>query len=434
MKNLRPFQIGLLLMFAVIAIGSVVALASFKGFSVNAVNPYGDKVVIWGTLDKPIFTSVILDIQDDDKNFNVVEYSQVDEDSFESVLVNAIAEGRGPDAIVLSHTDLVTLRPKLQPFSYSSISKRTLRDAYVDGAEIFALEDGLYAMPFLVDPLLMYWNRDLFSTGGIATPPATWENLTSTVERLTLRDATRNIQQATVAFGEYTNVLHPKEVLLTLLHQSGSRLVEESRDRYVIAINKTAGSQGAQPLYSVAQFYTEFSNNASPLYSWNRTFQDDRSAFLGEKLALYFAPGSEYPRLLQQNPNLNFDAVSVPQGSGATVKRVYGEFYGLSLLKSSSNQQGTYRAILKLTTPTATSKLAEKLNLAPVHRSLLAAGSGDPVRQIMFTSALVARGWLDPGDEASDRVFKQMVEDIVSGRLKVGEAVVDTVKSLELMY
>lgn len=434
MQNLRPFQIGLLLAFAVVAIVSIVALASFKGFSVNAVNPYGNEVVIWGTLDESAFSSVIYEIIKDDKNFQVVKYVQKDERTFKSELVNAIADDRGPDAIVLSHADLVSLRSKLQPFSYSTISRRTLRDTHIDGAEIFALQDGLYAVPFLVDPLLMYWNRDLFSTGGIAGAPATWESLTDTVEQLTLRDATRNIQQATVAFGEYINVIHPKDVLLTLLHQSGSQLVEEDSNRYRIAINTVAGNEGLQPLHSVAQFYTEFSNSASPLYSWNRTFQDDRSAFLGEKLALYFAPGSEYQRLLQQNPNLNFDAANVPQGSGATVKRVYGEFYGLAIIKASANPQGAYRAILRLTDPAVASVVSESLQMAPTHRSLLAAGSSDPIRQVIFTSALIARGWLDPGSDASNEIFRQMVEDIVSGRQKVSGAVIDTVKRLELAF
>src|SRR5690606_11854218 len=98
-----------------------------------------------------------------------------------------------------------------------------------------ALSDGLYAVPFAVDPMIMYWNRDILAAGGFAQPPATWESLTATVEQITLRDATRNILQGTVAFGEYSNVINAKSMLLTLLLQSGSRMVEEGQSRYVVA-------------------------------------------------------------------------------------------------------------------------------------------------------------------------------------------------------
>ncbi len=431
---MRPFQIGLLIAFAVIAVVSVIVLASFKGFSIGTVNPYGDKVVIWGTFSESTFTTLFQEISRDDKNFVVVSYVEKDERTFNDELVNAIADGNGPDAIILNHESLVTLRSKLQPIPYSSFSTRFLKDNYIDGAEIFARDDGLYAIPFMVDPLIMYWNRDLFSTGGVALPPATWENLTSVVERLTLRDATRNIQQGSIAFGEYQNVNNAKAALLTLLMQSGSRLIEEDNDKYVVAINQVAGQEGQSPLTTTLQFFVEFSNASSPLYSWNRTFQDDLTAFLGERLTLYLGFGSEVAQIERQNPNLNFDTTAIPQGSGATIKRVYGKFYGLALLKSSSNQQGTYQALLALANPAFTASLAEEFGLAPTERTTLAAGAADATRQTIFNQALIARGWLDPGEDQSGNIFKTMVDDVVSGRSKVNEAVVDTIKRLELVF
>lgn len=434
MDKMRPFQIGLLVGFAIIAIVSVIVLASFKGFSVSGSNPYGDKVVIWGTFNEGVFTKLFQEISRTDKNFSVVNYTEKDQRTFISELVNAIADGNGPDAVILNHEDLVTLRSKIQPIPYSTFSERYLKDTYIDGAEIFARSDGLYAVPFLVDPLVMYWNRDLFSTGGLAKPPATWENLTDVVERLTLRDATRNIQQGTIAFGEYANVENAKASLLTLLLQSGSRLVEENGDKYVIAVNQVIGNEGVHPLTTALQFFVEFSNSSSPLYSWNRSFQDDLTAFLGERLAIYFGYGSEAASLRERNPNLNFDATGAPQGLGATVKRVYGRFYGLSLLSSSSNQQGTYQALLVLASDANTATVANELGMAPTQRATLASGADDAVRQTIFSQALIARGWLDPGEDKSDNVFSQMVDDVVSGRSKVNAAVVDTIKRLELVF
>lgn len=435
MGNLRPFQIGLLAAFFAIAIISVVALASYKGITgVGSTNPYGSSVVIWGTLDEAVFNKVLQEASRTDKSLQVVKYVEIDDRAFEDQFVNAIAEGRGPDAIVLNHEDLVTFRSKLQAIPYDTFSTRTLRDNYVDGFDIFAMQEGLYAVPLLVDPLLMYWNRDLLATAGLASPPATWENFSDAVQKLTLRDATRNILQSAVAFGEYNNVTNAKGVLLTLLQQSGSKLVTDEGQRYMVALDTAVVESGQRPLSSTLQFYVEFSNPASPLYSWNLVFQDDTTAFSGERLAFYFGYASEFSRLASQNPNLNFDATAVPQGSGATIKRVYGKFYGLALVKSSSNISGAYNALTALGSVAGTASIADSLGMVPAHRSTIVAGSPGAVRQTAFNQALIARGWLDPGRAKSNEVLRQAIEDITSGRSKVSSAASDTIKRLELSY
>lgn len=431
---MRPFQIGLLAAFGIIAMGSLALLATYQGFGGLAENPYGEEVVIWGTFDETSFTRVIQEIGRVDRDFQVVEYVQKDERLFEEELVNAIAENRAPDVVLISHEDLVKLRAKMQAISYDNFSTRTLRDEYLDGFEIFARLNGLYAIPFAVDPLVMYWSRDLLATGGFATPPATWESLLDMVERLTLRDATRNILQATVAFGEYQNVLNAKATILTLLLQSGSQMVTEGATRYEVKLDTSQNDTSRRPLFTTLQFYVEFNNVSSPLYSWNRTFTSDQSAFLGERLALYFGYGSESIRLRQQNPNLNFDVAPVPQGAGATVKRTYGRFYGYSLLSSSQNQAGAYRAILVLNSAANATTLASELGLAPAHRAAISAGTNDPVLGMVFSQALLARGWLDPDKEQSDEIFGQMVEDVTSGRQQAGTAANDTIRRLELAF
>lgn len=435
MQNMRPFQIGLLAAFGIIGLASLALLATYQGFGGLAQNPYGSKVVIWGTFDEGPFTRLIQELGRDDRNFLVVEYFEKDERTFEEELVNAIAENRAPDAILLSHEDLVLLRAKLQAISYENFPTRTLRDQYIDGFEIFARLNGLYAIPFAVDPLVLYWNRDLLANGGFASSPATWESLTDMVERLTLRDATRNLLQATVAFGEYQNIQNAKATILSLLLQSGSQMIGEGTTRYEVKLDTSqSGDNTSRPLFSTLQFYVEFSNVSSPLYSWNRTFTSDQSAFLGERLALYFGYGSEAARLRQQNPNLNFDVAPVPQGAGATVKRTYGDFYGYALLASSQNQSGTYRALLSLGNAENTAKLTSELGLAPAHRNTIGSGNSDAVLDMVYSQALIARGWLDPDKEESNEIFNQMIEDITSGRSQIGTASIDTIRRLELAF
>ena len=162
--------------------------------------------------------------------------------------------------------------------------------------------------------------------------------------------------------------------------------------------------------------------------------ENDKLTFVGGDLALYFGFGSEEGGIEARNPNLNFDTAPVPQGASATVKRVYGTFYGMAIARASENPQGSYAAIQTLLRDEVIANVTERLSFAPASRTVLAGGSTDAHRQIVFDSALIARSWLDPNPVSSDNIMKQMVEDVVSGRQKVTNAVADAVRRLELAF
>lgn len=435
MNTLRPFQIALLAFFGVLAILALVFLSMYQTSKSKATLAYGTKVVVWGTLPQDTFKTVLQDIQRTDKPFNVVEYRQVAEESFDTDLVNAIAEGHGPDLIVLKSNALVQHRAKLLPIPYTTLTQRDFKDTYVDGAELFALQDGVYGLPFAIDPMVMYWNRDLFSSNGIAQPPATWESIVAdVVPRLTVRDNNRNVQKSGVAFGEYRNIAHAKNLLMLLALQSGSRMVTEKDTQYKVSLDESVTEGARPPLQSAVEFYTDFSNVNSPLYSWNRAKPVDKETFLSGDLGLYFGMGSEYQELGDKNPNLNFDIAPVPQGAGATALRTSGDIYAFAIPRASTNVQGAFSAAKVLASAQNASALVKGLHMAPARRDLITQGDENRFRAVILQAALIARAWLDPKASASDSIFMQMIEDISSNRARVGEAVGDATDRLILAF
>jgi spermidine/putrescine-binding protein len=281
----------------------------------------------------------------------------------------------------------------------------------------------------------MYWNRDLFATNAIAAAPRTWEEIVSViVPKISQRTDTREIVQSGIAFGEYRNVENAKDILMMLALQTGSKLVVAEENRYLVALNEAYSDSVARPFESVLQFYTDFSNVNSPLYSWNRAVSSAKATFLGGDLALYFGRGSEWKDIADKNPNLNFDMAQVPQGADATVFRTYGALYAFAIPKGSQNPQGAYAVARVLSGKEPARALTEALNMAPVRRDLLAEGSDNAFRRVMLEGALIARAWLDPERSKSSDILKQMVEDVVSNRSRVGDAVGDAVDRLELAY
>lgn len=411
------------------ALGAIIILGAYQAKVSQDARIYGDKVEIWGTLDPVVFSTLRLEIIDDIESFNVVSYRQISQRNFEDTLVNAIAEGRGPDVIVLPSDEIVRYRSKLVALPYETIPLRTYKDRYVDGAEIFTFPEGVYATPFAVDPLMLYWNRDLYSSAGLAKAPSTWEEMVNlVVPALTSVDNRRNILQSAIAFGEYRNLTNPKAVLMTLAMQSGSRLVYLEDDGYSVSLDKHVDATNVErPFQRSMEFFTDFSNSNSALYTWNRVQQNDKNAFLSGDLATYFGFGSEYTDLAEKNPNLNFDVAMMPQGSTATVKRTYGNFYGFAIPKSTDNLNGSYQAILTLSGSTYGDRLVERLGMVSPRRDVLAEGSLDPAIQASISSALVARGWLDPSPERTDAILLDMVDRVVSNRERIEKAVTDAI-------
>lgn len=422
---MRTFHALVIGIFAFVGVAGIVAFALFGGFGKEA-NPYGQSVVIWGTLDDAPFVRAISELQTADENFQVVSYVQKDSRTFVSELVNALAEGRGPDILILTNDLILSQRAKLFPIPYETYSERTYKDTYVDGAEVFMLNDGIYALPIAVDPLVLYWNRDAFATKGLAQPPRTWEELVSvTVPRLVERDFTRNILRAAVAFGEYINVRNAKAVLSLLMFQAGSSITVDAGDRMLIDLSGGSAVRGIPPAQAALTFFSEFANPQKDLYTWNRGLRQDRDMFLSGDLALYFGFGSEHGAIQDGNPNLSFDVAEVPQGADARFRRGYGTFYGMAVTKNSPNIGGAFRALYKLAAQVETENYARAFGFGPVYRASHATGESDPVRTNIRRASLIARGWLDPNPSGSDNVFRQMVEDVVSGRLDINQAIGD---------
>ena len=432
--NIRPFQIILLGTFGALAVLSLIFFMVYQGSPGGDEKTYGDGVLICGTLDQGSFSRVFAEISSDDKDFQSVRYVQKDARTFDFEFVNAIAEGRAPDLIVLPSDSLVTHREKLLAISYDTLSARTFRDRYVDGAEIFLFTDGVYGVPFAVDPLVMYWNRDIFSSSGLATPPRTWAELQDTVVPVVTKTAGAfNLTQSAVAFGEYANIRNAKSILSLLFLQSGTSIVSESDRRYTITLGQSGGSS-LKPADAALSFYTRFALPSAAQYSWSRSLPEDRLQFTSGKLGLYFGLGSEYRVIESGNPNLNFDVAEVPQDANATVRRAFGDFYAFAIPRASSNVQGAYAVAETLAAPGSSTRLSEELGLSPVHRSAISEGAVNPYRQTLFSSALIARAWLDPNPSESENVFQLMIEDVTSGRRRISESVLDAVGRLELLF
>ncbi|MCA9368002.1 hypothetical protein KC887_07135 [Candidatus Kaiserbacteria bacterium] len=433
--KLRPFELALVIIFMVLMIVALFMLSKYSpsGGTVDTTS-IKQNVTIWGTLPAGVVNETLRLAIENDDSFRLVQYEYHDPANFEWDLTNALADGTGPDLVLYSHEKLVSLRKRITPIPYDTLPLADVRATYIDGAEIFALTDGVYALPLVVDPLLLYWNRDILSTQGFIQPPSTWEQLINRMfPDLIERDFNRTIRRSVVAMGEYTNVHNAFATISLLLIQGGSSLVSEDGKEYYIQLNQQVGGD-ANPFVNGADFYTRFSQPSNTLYSWNRAQREDRLQFVSEDLVFYFGFASEGHEIERLNPNLNFAAAEVPQGAAATVRRTYGKFYGISVLRTSNNVNEAVRVMYTLAGQGYAARLAAAANMVPVERSLVEQGSNDIFGRTAYLVAPVARGWLNPNRNETDTIFATMVADINENRRGTSAATADAASRLRLEY
>ena len=432
--KLRPFELSLVAGFAILMFVALILLKTYESTPDSDVVGLGNSVVIWGTLPSDVFSSILTELSDKDDAYRAISYRYIPPEDFDTTFVNALADQTPPDLLLMSHEKLVEHRNRLQPMPYESFPERDFRDLYIDGASIFMLQDGVYAFPVGVDPLVMYWNRNIFSDNGLLKAPSIWEEIVSDINpKLTTRNFNRNIERSSIAMGEYSNIKNSFPVISMLLAQGGSQFVTEKEKQYQINLDQSIGGTG-QPLTNSLLFYTNFSNINNAQYSWNRSLPLDRDMFISEDLALYFGYGSEGRDIEAKNPNLTFDIAEVPQGANVTNKRTYGNFYGFFIPKASKNKQGAITTANLLSGVEYAKRITEAYDIAPVNRQLLSVGSNDIYGRIIYKTAPIARGWLNPDRSKLDEIFSKAISDVSSKRTDVSGATGDTVTRLRQIY
>ena len=423
--------------FQIVIIGIFVALVilGFLAFSGHLPLPTGSQdvnygtVTLWGTLPKAAVDKVIGDNLSTDTHIKIT-YVEKSQATFNSDFIEALASGNGPDLILLSQDNILRNLDKISLIPYTTLSERDFMNTFLPEAQMFLQPQGIAAMPITIDPIVMYWNRDIFSNALVVTPPSLWTQFYDLVPKITVHDSSGNITQSLVSFGEYRNVSNAKEIVSLLLMQAGSPIVL-NQNGSLSADLVVAGSAGAQdPVTSALRFFTEFSKPDQAAYSWNRALPLSRTMFESGNLAIYFGYASEYQSIMAKNPHLNFDVALVPQATqtGQTpgqslTKLTFGRVEGAAIVKASKNQQGALYAAMALSGKNVVADMSTTLGLPPVRSDLITTPPQDPVQTIFYNSAIISRGWYDPSPDDTDALFTSMFDGLSSGNTLLSNAI-----------
>lgn len=424
------FQTILLTAFGVIAVVAVIVFAKSPAKN-QAEDPKmanaSGVVVIWGTFPQnTLFSRQINSFNAEYQKSFSIDYQYHDPATFDTEIVEALASGKGPDVLLLPDDLIIRHSDKIELLPYTAVPQRTFQDTFIQSAEIYMRDTGVVAIPFAIDPMVMYWNRDLFDNASITAPPTNWTQFLDMAGKLTKRDSkSQDITQSMISFGEYANVKNAKEILAMLFLQVGNPIVamHGGRPEATLVSRKVDKFVPDEDVISAFRYFMDYSNPLKKTYSWSRALPNSRDAFINGTLAVYFDYASAYGEIKTKNPHLNFLVAPVPQPEGTKTQVTYARMHGFSVLKTSKNKQTAFTAVQLLMDPKFSAGFTQSFNLPPVRRDLLALPPSDAVMSVLYDSAIRSRSWLDPRPEKSEEAFSDAVETVSSGRSDVSTAV-----------
>lgn len=414
----NTFQIVLMSIFGVGIVLAAILFATTKGS--DSGTGAGGRVTIWGILDSDTFYAATGSIADQLGDIEIV-YKQYDEDEFEDTFVNALASGEGPDLIVLEGQDVLAQRDRITPWSYEVLPQSLFVENFVDSAQIFLLNDGVYAFPILIDPLVLYSNNDLLTSAFLVDPPTTWNDVLEYVPGLTEKTDAGSIIRSGIAIGTGKNVRHAVGIFSALTLQSQNpiiqRLVQQNDfDPEFAAVLRSPGLGGQQnPAANSLVFYASFADRSQAHYSWNASLDLDRDAFVAGDTAMYIGYASEYSDIINRNPNLNFRVSLLPQIQDSAIRATFARVYGLGVVRTTP-QPALAQSVANVIGTKGSEFFSDAFQIPSPRRDVLSQRAEQDIFQTFNNSAIIAKTWFNPFPKQVNELIRQAIVDINAGR------------------
>lgn len=248
----------------------------------------------WGLWeDSSIVAPLISEYEQQNPGIKISYVKQSHQD-YRERLTNALAQGSGPDIFRFHNTWVPMFKGELDSVPASVMSAAEYAESYFSIiSSDLTNATGLAGIPLGYDALTLYINEDIFEAAGKSVP-ATWDDLRQLALELTTKDEQGTIIQSGVALGRTENVDHWPEILGLMMLQNGANPAKPTDKQAEDALT----------------YFTIFSSVDGV---WDETLPASTVSFAAGKLAMYLGPTWRAFEISQQNPELKFKTVPLPQ-------------------------------------------------------------------------------------------------------------------------
>lgn len=360
------------------------------------------------------------------------------ESEYEERLLGAWAKGEGPDifsvpnmrigeyvqnGLVAPMPEAAALKRSVAEKSFGkttvSVEARTvvfptenqIRDQFANVvADDVVMNEGIQALPYGMDTLVMYYNRDLLARANVAVPPTTWTEFRNAVEAMVELDADGEVVLPAAALGTSNNVPHYFDIVSLLMMQNGAEMTTANGNAATFS-----GESLVRPEFFPGQeavsFYGAFADEALRTYTWNAQQPDALESFTQGSLGFYFGYYGDKEVIEQRAPSLNFSFVKMPQvDPGNPVN--YANYNVESVHVGSEHVEHSWNFIQFAASQENMGRLYEEMNTVPARKALIGELQEDPVLGNVAQQVLTAKSWYHGADpEEALAIFAEMIDD-----------------------
>lgn len=420
-----------ILLIGLIILGVIVLLVIFSllGFLPGKKTAPLPTVTIslWGSQDtQDVWHKILEDFHIQYPSFTVI-YKKISEDIFEDTLINALAEGKGPDMVLLPQSLIIRHHDKILPipqqaFNFDTRAFQNLfADAFSD--DLIDKDNAIIGLPLFIDTPLLFYNKDIFNAAGIARPPATWDEVISRAQALTTRSSAGDILTSGLAIGAGANVERSFEIVNSMILQNTPRQRQKNNN---IMFGESA--------YNAIKFYTSFAAPSTSTFFWANRLPSSFTMFSQEQAAMTFGMSQDIPLILAKNPHLNLGIAPFPQQAGTRFPVVYGEYFFPTVLKTSQNPWPAWQFVLYSSAGDGAKTYAQVSGRPAARRDILSAKAPAPQLDVSYRQSLIAATWKLPDAKTTRRLFIETLDAIASGAAHQQEAFAKLDQQLQLLY
>lgn len=355
-----------------------------------------------------------------------IAYEQInDQINYEDIIKERQFGGKGPNIFMVFHNWIPRYEERILTVPENITTLKEFKNTYAKAAvEDLTMKSGtIYALPFYIDTLALYYNNNMFLNEGILEYPKNWVEFENYVEKLTYYEKKNGrvvhgengdpvIDIAGAAFGGGSNVNRSQDIVMLLVMQNN---YDENN---IVSFN----TQGAA---SAIKYYVDFTDPNSKFYTWNKDQMFSIDAFTQRKSAMMINYSKEISNIasktggtmdykiaplpqLDERRKVNYASYWVPvvanKAPCAAAAGVKVNCYNLAweFLNFASKKAYTKMYLDKTNRAAANLEIAREQSLA-----------GD-ARSVFASQVFTAKSWKNPDDSIADEKLLEMINFLVA--------------------
>ena len=384
--------------------------------------------------------SIISTYEDLHKNVTIsVRKIAIPEDKtiydYQTDLIKQIADGEGPDMFMIHNDWLPYQINQISPMPSSIMTTDTYEQRYPDVIrDDFITNNKIYAIPFYIDNLILFYNVNLFSGAKVPrekTPPKTWSDVIDITPQLTKLNADNSIKQSAITFGA-DDIFIPRfaEIIAALIIQYGGEMT--SSDHTKATFNLPVNTD--KPYYpgeNALKFYTDFASPSSSLYTYSdatytdntKIFPGDIQAFMEGKSAMFIGYSYNIENIKKfTGKSFSFATANLPQLRLETPMTI-ANYWGETVSKNSKYPQVAWDFLKYATEKNRLRSYLRNTNRVSALENSINSYTGQIYLAPIAEQVKYSVSWYRSNTSEVEKIFAKMVNNVLHNNIPYKTAI-----------